>query len=81
MKACGRVEDPLPLISKQDAEHTPLSPGTNLPTKNQRSIELDRSLQMCLQKSGVQFLFHQSGVQLLKSLPSCGSPSSGSVEM
>lgn len=25
---------------------------------NQRSIELDRSLQRCLQKSGVQFLFH-----------------------
>lgn len=48
------VEDPLPAISKQGAEHTPLNPDANFPTKS----ELDRSLQRCLQKSGVPFLFH-----------------------
>lgn len=34
-----------------------------------------------LMKSGVQFLFHHSGVQLLKSLHSCGRQASGSAEM
>ena len=29
----GVVEDPLPVINKQDAEHVPLSPDANFPTK------------------------------------------------
>lgn len=29
----GVVEDSLPVVSKQDAEHMPLSPDSNFPTK------------------------------------------------